>query len=366
MKVLFLSAGNSIHTVKWVNALAKRGHEVHLVYNRGHEPTNDLIEKSVLQRCLKYSGFAGYYLNAGELSKITKKIKPDVINAHYASGYGTLSRRAKIGPVLLSIWGSDVYDFPYESKWKHRILEKNVRYATMIASTSYCMAEQLKKVVRDATLDITITPFGIDLKLFDKVSEKNKRESNTIVIGNIKALEPIYGLEELCLAIKSLLEELQQKEHWAGKIQVEIYGSGSQKEELEKLIQKLGIEDTIFLRGRIPNVKVPETLRHFDIFCATSRKESFGVAVIEAMSMKVPVVVSDAEGFKEVVKDKETGLIVSLSDMGTIVAALKQLVLDENLRREYGDNGRKRVENLYDWEKNVDIMEALYRKMHMQ
>ena len=58
----------------------------------------------------------GYYLNAPLLQRLAEKIKPDVVNAHYASGYGTLMRRAKLKNTVLSVWGSDVYDFPYKNR----------------------------------------------------------------------------------------------------------------------------------------------------------------------------------------------------------------------------------------------------------
>ena len=63
------------------------------------------------------------------------------------------------------------------------------------------------------------------------------------------------------------------------QLQVEIYGDGPQKEELEKLIQELSLENVIYLKGQIPNKDVPQVLSQFDVFCATSFKESFGVAV---------------------------------------------------------------------------------------
>ena len=112
MKIMFVSAANSTHTVRWVNALAERGHEVYLVSNRGHEPKEDALNSRVKLYLMKHSGGKGYYLNAGELRKIAKRINPDVINVHYASGYGTLARKARLPKYILSVWGSDVYDFP--------------------------------------------------------------------------------------------------------------------------------------------------------------------------------------------------------------------------------------------------------------
>ena len=115
MKILFLSAANSIHTVRWVNSLANRNHEIYLVYNRGHNPKADKIDKKVKLCELPFTGNRGYFFNVFALKKLAKKIKPDVINVHYASGYGTLARKSKLCPILLSVWGSDVYDFPNKS-----------------------------------------------------------------------------------------------------------------------------------------------------------------------------------------------------------------------------------------------------------
>ena len=163
MRILFLSNAASIHTVRWVNALSERGHEVHLVYKFDDTPKENIINAQVIQHKLKYSGTKGYFLNAIQLRKLTKKISPDIVNAHYASGYGTLVRLARLRPLVLSVWGSDVYEFPYQSKFKMKLLVDNLRYANVIASTSESMAEQVKLLMKEDTKNIIITPFGVDL-----------------------------------------------------------------------------------------------------------------------------------------------------------------------------------------------------------
>ena len=67
MRILFLSNAASIHTVRWVNALSERGHEVHLVYKFDDEPKENKINESVSQHKLQYSGTKGYFLNAIQL-----------------------------------------------------------------------------------------------------------------------------------------------------------------------------------------------------------------------------------------------------------------------------------------------------------
>lgn len=360
MKVLFLAAANSIHTVKWVNSFVTRGIDILLVYNKGHEPRTDTLDKRVKTYCLKYSGGLGYYMNAGELRKIYKKFTPDLINVHYASGYGTLARRAKVSPVLLSVWGSDVYDFPYESKIKSVILKRNVRYATALASTSNCMARQLRKVMGDESLQINVTPFGVDLQKFSPEKYSYEKDNREIVICNIKMLKPIYGIKEIILAVDLLVRDQNFMKKCNKKIRLKIFGDGEQKEELIALVKEKKLGDIVTFCGKVPNSQVPEELSKSDVFCAMSHHESFGVAVVEAMAMKVPVVVSDVDGFKEVVKDQETGYIINKNDINGCKQALEKLILDDDLRIKMGENGRKRVQELYDWEQNVDIMEKIY------
>lgn len=366
MRILFLSAANSIHTVKWVNALADRGHEVYLVYNTGHEPNLDKINRKIHLKRLKHSGTKAYYLNARELRRLSMQIKPDVINVHYASGYGTLARKSKIGPILLSVWGSDVYDFPYDSRLKNRILKKNVNYASRLASTSSCMAEQLRKVMGDPGLEVFITPFGVDVEVFSPLDLAEK-DNDTILLGNIKMLKPKYGIAEFVKAVELLLCNLKEKqrEDLTRKIKVDIYGDGEQREELEKMIYNRKLGEVVCLKGRVPNTMVPLILSEFDVFCATSMldSESFGVAVVEAMAMGVPVVATDVDGFKEVVENGETGIIVERGNVQKIAEALERLICDKELRNEMGNRGRKRVENFFNFEKNVDTMENIYREM---
>lgn len=365
MKIIFLSAANNVHTVRWVNALAERGHNVHLVFQRNHRPSDNKISDKVILHCLKYSGNIGYFLNSIELNRLYKEINPDIVNAHYASGYGTLARLAKLKPLILSVWGSDVYDFPYQSKFNMRIIKKNLLYADKIASTSYCMANQVRRLLGSDYIDIEVTPFGVDIEKFSrKISVKKNGEK--ICIGNIKTLAPKYGIIDLIKAIKILKERLEKNglTDISNRIIAHIYGDGKQREEIIELIKQLQLKDTVELKGRIPNPEVPMALEKMDIFCVTSvlDSESFGVAAVEAMAMELPVVATDVDGFKEVVADGNTGIIVERKNPVAIAEALEKLVLNEELRIKMGRNGRKRVVELYDWNKNVDTMLELYKK----
>lgn len=357
-KILFVSAANSIHTVKWVNSLCKR-FEIHLVYCKNHKANIDSIDKSVFLHELKFNSPAGYYLNIFQLRKIFNDIKPDLVNVHYASGYGTLVRLSKVKPILLSVWGSDIYDFPHKSKLNSKILKKNVLYADYIASTSKVMAKELMKEVPKLENEIFITPFGVDTNKFKNI--KVKRDNN-INIGIVKSLKKIYGIQYSILAIRKLKDKLylDKKQELSDSIKFYIYGDGEEKDNLINIIKEQNLIDSVFLKGRISNDSVPEILNTFDIFCATSIKESFGVAIIEAMACQLPVVATNVDGFKEILSNNEAGYIVNNMDVNEIADALKEIVINKTLRDKMGKKGRKIVLEKYDWKKNVEIMCCLY------
>lgn len=355
MRIAVLAAAKSIHTIKWVRALSQRGHTVELFSLPDQKAPNGALGE-IKVHYLKTGGVAGYWLCAGELKALLRAFNPDVLNAHYASGYGTLARRCGIKPLLLSVWGSDVYDFPNEGYINRRMLIKNLENATAIASTSNAMAEQVKHV-HFMSKKIYITPFGVDTAVFRRCGQPPR---DRLTIGIVKALEPKYGVEYLIRGF-SLLKNRMTKEGILPPdgIKLEIYGDGSLFPKLKAIANELNISEETQFHGAVPHVYVPRIISSFNIFCAPSisDSESFGVAAVEAMACEVPVVVSNADGFREVVRDRETGFIVTRRDPAMLSNKLYTLACDPSLRLSMGQAGRRRVQQLYEWSDCVAAME---------
>jgi glycosyltransferase involved in cell wall biosynthesis len=197
---------------------------------------------------------------------------------------------------------------------------------------------------------VAITPFGIDIESFSPAVARN--DKNTLNIGIIKTLEPKYGIKYLIQAFKKIIE-LEPKR----RITLSIYGDGTQRRELEQMVESLGLDKRVRFYGRIPHAKVPDAVRTIDIFCAPSINESFGVAVVEAMACGTPCVTSDADGLTEVMEDGVTGFIVPKKDTNALAEKLILLASDGNLRIKMGQAGRARVQKYYDWHKNLKTIE---------
>lgn len=351
MRIVYLAAANSIHTIRWVNELSNRGHDVHLISLPNHTGDIDKISSNVKCYGLKFGGNIGYYLNVIQVKSIINKIDPDIINAHYASGYGTLARIAKCTPLVLSVWGSDVYDFPYQSSIKKKIVQKNLEYATTIASTSECMAAQVNSLLSENIRNIKITPFGVDTSLY---KEKLINNNEIIKIGVIKSLSKRYRISDIIYAMEIIHDK------YGSKVVLEIYGDGSERENLENLSKKLKLDTVVRFNGKVPNELVPDILNKLDIFVVSSNHESFGVAVVEAMAAQIPVVASDVDGFREVLGTSNAGFLIDVGNFEAMAKKISILIEDSELRARMGEKGYNNVRANYEWEKNVDTMENIY------
>lgn len=356
MRIALLGAANSIHLQRWAAALADRGHAIRVISQ--HRCERALLPAAADVVWLPHAGAAGYFLNARLLRRELAAWRPDLLNAHYASGYGTTAALSRFRPTLLSVWGSDVYDFPYESALKGWLLRRNLRHATALASTSVAMAQQVRRLTPERS-EITVTPFGVDVAAFAPAA--GRRVANCITIGTVKSLAEKYGLDLLLRAFAGLTRDADLQA-LPFELRLLIVGDGPQRETLEALARGLGILPVTEFVGAVAHAEVPGWLNRLDIYCAPSRheSESFGVAVIEASACALPVVVSDVGGLPEVVRDGETGIVVRREDVPALERALKRLVVDEVLRRRLGVAGRARVERDYAWDNCVDRMIACY------
>jgi L-malate glycosyltransferase len=361
MRVALLAPASVVHTQRWVSGLTARGIDVLLLTQ--HPAAEWQVPARARLRLLPFRGEKGYFLNVLAARRALSEFSPDLVNSHYASGYGTLATLVGRRPHLMSVWGSDVYDFPYQSALAGRLIRFNLRRADDIASTSHVMAAQVSRLVRRSG-KIHITPFGVECERF--VPRSTNTADRWVTIGTVKTLAHKYGVDLLIDAFARLLRDTDAVlDGVRERLRLLLVGDGPQRAYLEAQVEALGMRSRVTFTGQVAHSEVPGWLNRLDVFVAASRldSESFGVAVIEASSCGLPVVVSDVGGLPEVVQHGVTGLIVPRDDSAALCAALKQLVLDDNLRATMGHAGRALVQREYEWQRCVDKMVDCYDRV---
>ena len=349
-RILLLGDINSIHLQKWILGL-KNDFEITVF-------SLDPIEAKIagLENVQIYSnekkttnrkGKLAYLKSLKRFKKLHREVNPDFVHAHYASSYGLLGALLKPKRFFISVWGSDVYEFPKRSFIHKAVFKWVINKTSKLFSTSKSMKIELQKYT---SKDINVIPFGIDLSLFKEPEKKN--QDKTFVIGTIKSLEKIYGIDILLNAFSEFRKKVPNSK-------CIIYGKGTEENGLKELAQKLNIESDVEFKGFIVNNEVPKAISQLDVFCVLSRQESFGVAAVEASACGVPIVAANVGGLPEVVIDNETGFIVE-HDIEQIVNKLFELYSNSELRIKMGQNGNSFVSNHYDWKENVETMKSFY------
>tara|TARA_B110000046_G_C13026363_1_gene414330 strand:- start:1399 stop:2469 length:1071 start_codon:yes stop_codon:yes gene_type:complete len=353
MKIALLGDINSSHTQKWVHGLKDIGHEIHLItLNPPIREYSDIDYTSLNTNVSNSNGNGsklGYFLVIRKLRATIKRINPQIVHAHFASSYGMLALFCGHRPYYVSLWGSDIMEFPLRSPLHNFLLRQILSRAKHVFATSNIMA---KLCENNYGVKGIVIPFGVNLEDFSPEAQNNVNPE--LRIGTIKRLEHIYGIDVLINAFASA------KSQSSKNMSLIIAGDGSCLEEYKAQVKRLNIQDSVDFVGQIPHSKVPELLNTFDIFANLSRRESFGVSVIEASACGVATLVSDIEGLSEVCQDRITGLVVEQNNVSNTAEAMIELIDNIELRQKLGKAGAAFVRVRFDWKKNVNDLDKYY------
>ncbi|MBS4033791.1 MAG: glycosyltransferase [Ignavibacterium sp.] len=368
MKLLLLADANSIHTIRWLNALNEYGAKIvlfsfyepdHRLYNNSNKFEFFTLKLSPNLRMRNDKQFSklNYLKAVNRVKKIIRESRPDILHAHYASSYGLIGSLTKFHPFILSVWGADIFNFPEQSPLHKAIIKYNLSKADRILSTSVVMKSQTQKYT---TKNIEVTPFGIDKNSFKAFKVNGIFSPKDIVIGTIKSLEQKYGIEFLVKAFHKIKNKYPDK-----SLKLLIVGIGSQEKYLKQLVNELGLEKDTTFTGFIKHNEIPKYHNMIDIFVSASidDSESFGVAILEASACEKPVIVSNVGGLPEVVENGKTGIVVEPKSTSEIFEAISKLIDNPELAQKMGANGRMRVLEKYTWDYSVEKMISVYKSL---
>ncbi|HXC04078.1 MAG TPA: glycosyltransferase, partial [Bacteroidia bacterium] len=228
MKLLLLADINSAHTIKWASALASRGHEVG-IFSCSLPGYPWYRKVKGVQAFLEAEG--------AKPVDVVQTFRPDILHAHYATRYGWIGRRTGFHPFVISAWGSDILEFPRKSVLHRFLLRYILGSADQLLATSHLLADAMKAYTTKVT---EVLPFGIDTAFFTPVEHSRKR----VVIGTIKSLEEIYGIDTLLKAYALL-----RQSHPDLDLSLRITGKGSLEAVYKQLSRDLGIEQEVVFTG---------------------------------------------------------------------------------------------------------------------
>lgn len=188
----------------------------------------------------------------------------------------------------------------------------------------------------------------------DEVLERNNTDRNIIRFIYTGRLIATKGLE---LAIRAF-----SKSHHLEKTEFVLIGGGPQKKELQKLANKLHVENNVVFYGKMNRNELLGQLADSDVFLFPSLKEGGTWALMEAMGAGLPAVCLDASGMS-VITDNDTAIRIPVSDVNETItsfaSAIDFFVENQDARKRMGQMARQRIINEFNWDKKGQFLEKV-------
>jgi glycosyltransferase involved in cell wall biosynthesis len=294
---------------------------------------------------------------AWQLSRVVKRLLPDVVHAHDAHAIAMAALALSFGspPIAPVLIASRRVDFHLRknsfSRWKHRQVDCFIAASDAIR----------KMLVADGIpADRTMTVHeGIDIDHVLAAPPVNVHEAFWLphqapLVGNVAALVPHKGQRHLIEAARLVLLEVPDARFI-------ILGEGELREQLERQIRDHRLEKHVLLPGF--RTDVLGCIKGFDVFAMSSVTEGLGTSLLDAMACSRAIVATRAGGIPEIVEDGQNGILVEPRDHAAMARAIVRLLRDEETRQRMGAAGLARVTDRFTVERMVAETAAVYARV---
>ena len=314
------------------------------------------ISEEVL--CLNYGRYNPLSIPA--IAALCKKRRIDIIHCHLQKSIlsGLLAGFLCNCKVIIHEHGSI---FSGGSGHLYRLsLRILSRKANVAIANSKATATALNRITGFPLDSIPVIGNFIDFDRFDytrydrkKVRCDIKLTPNDIVVGFVGRLDHCKGADLLLHAASILCSK-------NCRYRFVFVGDGIEKAKLQQLIGKLELQAKITFTGLRENPA--EAISTFDVAVVPSRREAFGIAAVEFMRMRVPVIAAAIGGLPELIENGKTGILMENAKPETIAKAIDDLMKDETLRKTLTDNAEI-FSRIFDGREQIRQISDLYDKL---
>lgn len=347
-------SGGEAQVFLLMRGLRERGHANVLLCPPGSEAARRARQLGIEHRCvsmrndLDLPGFCGL---RGELARA----RPDLVHLHTgrATWLGGLAAHSLGLPAL----STRRMDRRVKSGWRTRLVYRRLvqRVVAISPAVQASLAAAGVDARRTRLIRSAVDPRALESRVpreFTRGAEG--AGADELVILCAAALVRRKGVDVLIDALARLARDGLQPWLW-------IAGDGPEFAALDAQARRLEVRERVRLLKR--RVDIPELLAACDVFALPSRQEGLGVAALEALAARRPVVATRVGGLSEAVVHERCGLIVEPEDEGALAAALARLCGDAELRARLGANGPARLAEGFLAEQMVAAYDALYAEI---
>lgn len=303
-----------------------------------------------------------------DLEIVQDAVSSDIVHTHtwYASFAGILAKKLYNVPLVVTCHSLEPL-----RPWKKEQLGKGYQISSWVEKTALESADMIigvSKTVKDDILHhfnvsedkIAVIHNGIDLNKWTKISTDGTRKEYSIK-------EPYVLFVGRTSKQKGMSYLLDAAGYIDPEVQIVCCTSAPDTKELEEQITNKVAEkkNVLWINKLLEEEQYIELYSGAAVFACPSIYEPFGIINLEAMACETPVVASAVGGIKEVVVPNETGILVEPANPRELADGINHLIRDCELAKRFGENGRKRVEQYFSWERIAHQIKELYERVLM-
>jgi glycosyltransferase involved in cell wall biosynthesis len=361
MILCFIADGRSIHTQRWTEYFATRGHVVHLItYDPMGRDIQGVTEHIITSRWKNL--YLSFIPRHSAIKKLVKKIRPDLIHAHFIAKYGFHLMGLNVRPLVVSAWGDDILILPKKSRLIYLYTKKVLTNVDRVYAVSHNICNQIITDFNTPADKVRYLPFGIDLDLFTPLPDKKPGDRTTVEVFSNRGFFPVYDNETLVRGFASAYQE-------NSLLRLTLKGEGPDEQRVRDLVSSLGISDVVTFKKKTDYNDVPNDYRNADIFVTTSQSDGTPVSVLEAMASGLPCIATTVGGIPEWIEDKKNGLLISPGSPEDLAEKILLLAQNPGICSDLGDAARETIKRDGQWntlmaqaEKDYQALIKTYRQ----
>ena len=341
--------GSGVVATELGMALAQKGHEVHFITYK--QPVRlDLISSNIYFHEVFVEEYPLFHFQPYELALSSKMVEVvelyglDVLHVHYAIPHAYAAYMAKqmlkekgIGiKVITTLHGTDITLVGSHPNYKTAV-EFSINNSDVVTTVSESLKKDTLRLF-NITKEIKVIYNFIDFEKYPEIhSEECQRNTiakdNERIITHISNLRPVKRAHDVIEIFYKIQKEIPSK--------LLLVGEGPDREQIERQVTELGIIDKVLFLGN--SNEVNKLLCYSDLFLLPSETESFGLAALEAMAARTPVISTNSGGLPELNVNGVTGFLSNVGDTDDMAKNGITILKDIDTLQKFKQNALKRA-----------------------
>lgn len=351
--------GLEVLGTRYCTALKQRGYDVHVITSHGNNPLPDEdehlgvpIHRFPFYQALVKRDIELLLTTRMRLNKLWNDLNPDLVHMGVIAPSTFFLLQKMQGATTPLVINMQLGALTSQQGEHDSIMEKAIEAATWVTTVS--------KSILDETRD-RVPAKADQCSVIYNALEPPELEPEPIDTDNptllcLGRLMPVKGFDIAMRALPKVLERHPNA-------RVIVAGDGAERQNLEQIVNELGLQKAVEFLGWVQPDDVPALLNRATIGVFPSRDEPFGLVALEAGLMKRPVVATRVGGLPEVVDDGVTGLLVPPEDTDALAGAINEMLNAPARMIKMGEAGKQKAARDFSWDRYMQEYEDLYRQL---